>query len=524
MSVDLSYANINTENAVFHNLTTAHLVELALKNKEGILSNQGALVVNTGKYTGRSPNDKFTVKDEHTENSVWWGKVNKEISSESADKLYYKICQYLGKKNLFVQDCYAGANKDHRLAIRVITEKVWHSIFARNMFIKPNAEEKDAFEPGFTVVQAPGFKANPVIDDVHSEAAIVVDFSKKRVFICGTDYAGEIKKSIFGVMNYLLPLKGIMGMHCSANHDEYGESTLFFGLSGTGKTTLSANASRRLIGDDEHGWCDDGIFNFEGGCYAKAIKLSQEDEPEIYSTTQKFGTVLENVVIDKNTRALELFDDRYTENTRASYDISKIPSADLGGIGAHPKNIVMLTCDAFGVLPPVSRLTAEQAMYHFISGYTAKIAGTERGITEPTAAFSACFGAPFMARHPNVYAKMLGDKMQKHNAKCWLVNTGWTEGAYPDGRRMKIKHTRQILEAAISGKLDDKEFEKHPIFGLQIPRLIYNVPTEMLNPRNTWQDKEAYDKKAEYLVGLFKKNFEEFIDYVDERIVRAQPG
>ena len=356
---------------------------------------------------------------------------------------------------------------------------------------------------------------------MNSEVAIVVVFSKKRIFICGTDYAGEIKKSIFGVLNYLLPSKGIMGMHCSANYNKKGETCLFFGLSGTGKTTLSADASRQLIGDDEHGWCDDGIFNLEGGCYAKVIRLSSEDEPEIYGTTQRFGTVLENVVVDRSTRVLDLFDENLTENTRASYDISQISNADVRGVGAHPKNIVMLTCDAFGLLPPISRLTPEQAMYYFINGYTAKIAGTEQGITKPIAVFSACFGAPFMSRHPNVYAKMLGEKMQKHNAKCWLVNTGWTGGSYPDGSRMKIKYTRRILEAAISGKLNDEKFEKHSFFGLEIPRSICNVPSDMLNPRNAWQNEKDYDKKAEYLVNLFRKNFKEFMGVVDKKILLA---
>ncbi|MEC9071982.1 MAG: phosphoenolpyruvate carboxykinase (ATP), partial [Myxococcota bacterium] len=438
--------------------------------------------------------------------------------------LHASITTYLGEREtLFVQDCWAGAAHEHRLAVRVINERAWHNLFARNMFIQPTDPEMQDFTPGFTVIHAPGFKADPAVYGTHSEAAIVINFTRRLVLICGTEYAGEIKKSIFTALNYLLPERGILGMHCSANVSPAGESAIFFGLSGTGKTTLSAEPGRPLIGDDEHGWSDDGVYNFEGGCYAKVIRLDPEAEPVIYDTTRTFGTLLENVVMDPETRTLDLDDGRYTENTRASYDISRIPNVVSGGQAGHPKNVVMLTCDAFGVLPPLSSLTPAQAMYHFMSGYTAKVAGTERGITEPQAVFSACFGAPFMARHPAVYAELLGERIAAHDVRCWLVNTGWTGGPYGVGSRMSIQWTRTLLHAALDGTLDNVPMVAHPIFKVGVPTAVPGVPTEILNPRNTWADKSAYDAQARKLVDLFLANFAQYTEEASDEILSAQP-
>lgn len=524
MAIDLSYVGLDGALKVHRNLSKAELVEASIRKYEGVLSKDGVFVANTGKYTGRSPNDKFTVKDELTSESIWWGTHNQPMEPVVASKLGDKIAQYLSDKELFVQDCFGGADKHERLAVRVISERAWHSSFAQNMFIEPSHQELVQFQPDFTVIHAPGFKADSTVDGTASEAAIIVDFSRKRVLICGSEYAGEIKKSIFSILNYQLPERGLLGMHCSSNKSNSGETALFFGLSGTGKTTLSADPARQLIGDDEHGWGDNGVFNFEGGCYAKVIKLSEQDEPEIFATTKKFGTILENVVINDD-RSLDLDSAKFTENTRASYDITAIPNADLSGLGGHPNNIVMLTCDAFGVLPPISKLTKSQAMYHFLSGYTAKVAGTERGVIEPQATFSACFGAPFMPRHPSVYAELLGKKMDAHGSSCWLVNTGWTKGPYGTGERVKIKWTRALLNAALDGSLAKVDFEEHPIFKVLVPKHAPNVPEEILNPKNTWENKAAYDEKAKALAELFQVNFRAFLEYVDGQVVEdAQPG
>ncbi len=523
MVVDLRHTGLDGAKNVLRNLSASSLAEQAIKREEGFFSNKGALVIRTGKYTGRSPNDKFIVRDGITENTVWWGKLNKPIESEVAMNLCQRMLDYLKTRDLFVQDCFAGASPKHRLGVRVITERSWHALFAKNMFIEPTQADLIEFTPDFTVIHAPGFKADPARDGTNSEVAVIVDFSQKQVLICGTEYAGEIKKSIFSVLNYLLPAKNILGMHCAANIGKSGDVTIFFGLSGTGKTTLSADPSRQLIGDDEHGWNDEGVFNFEGGCYAKVIRLNAGDEPEIFKTTQIFGTILENVVMHPETRELDFMDDRYTENTRASYPISEISNAYLSGVGDHPKHIVMLTCDAFGVLPPLARLTPEQAMYHFISGYTAKVAGTERGVTEPTAVFSACFGAPFMPRHPQVYAKILGEKIAKHEVDCWLVNTGWSGGPYGVGSRMKISWTRALLSAALSGGLKNTKFTAHPYFKVGIPAEVLGVPSEILDPRRAWHDSAAYDEQAKLLVQLFQNNFTEYQAVVSADILSAQP-
>jgi len=508
---------------VFHNLNVAQLVEQAVKNGEGLLSDHGAFVVQTGKYTGRSPNDKWIVRDEGTDKDVWWGPVNQPMSSEVAHRLRARMIDYLKSKTYYVQDCFAGADKTHRLPIRVVTERAWHSGFAHNMFVRAQDADLKGFEPKFSVLHAPGFKADPARDGTVSEAAIIIDFASRLVMICGTEYAGEIKKSIFSVLNYLLPKDGVLGMHCSANQGSPTDVAIFFGLSGTGKTTLSADPRRHLIGDDEHGWSDDGVFNFEGGCYAKVIRLNAKDEPEIFGTTQKFGSLLENVVIDETSRKLDLDDARLTENTRASYDISVISNAKLDGIGGHPKNIVMLTCDAFGVLPPIARLTPEQAMYHFLSGYTARVSGTERGVTEPAAVFSACFGAPFMPRHPNAYAQLLRTRMQKHQAQCWLVNTGWSGGPYGVGERMKIKWTRALLDAALSGELGSVPFKKDPYFKVEVPTRAPGVPSEILDPRLSWKSTDAYDAQAKKLVDLFQQNFRAYENAVSKEVMSAQP-
>ncbi len=505
------------------NLPTPTLYKEALNREEAQLSEGGALVAITGQHTGRSANDKFIVKEAGSEENIWWGKVNKPFEETKFAGLHKKMIAYLEGKEVFVQDCYAGADKENRLPVRIVTECAWHNLFARNMFIQPATEELNDFVPEFTILQVPSFEADPAVDGTRSEVFVLANFAEKLVIIGGTSYAGEIKKSVFSILNYLLPEKDILPMHCSVNVSEEGESAVFFGLSGTGKTTLSADASRVLIGDDEHGWSDDGVFNFEGGCYAKVIKLSQEAEPEIYETTRRFGTVLENVVMDENG-TLDLDDNRYTENTRASYPISFIPNASETGIAGNPMNVIMLTADAFGVLPPISKLTPEQAMYHFLSGYTAKLAGTEKGLgSEPQATFSTCFGAPFMPRHPSTYAKLLGEKIAKHGVNCWLVNTGWTGGVYGTGHRMPIAHTRALVNAALDGTLAEIEMEKDPFFGLAMPTSCAGVPSEILNPRNTWSDKDAYDAKAQHLVDLFIENFDQFTKYVNEDVMKSAP-
>nr|WP_293949374.1 phosphoenolpyruvate carboxykinase [Sneathiella sp.] len=508
----------------YWNLSTPALYQEAIRRGEASIAAGGPLVALTGQHTGRSANDKFIVQEPGSEKNIWWGKVNKPIAPEKFGGLHKKMQEYLTGRDVFIQDCYAGADTGNRLPVRIITECAWHNLFARNMFIQPDPAELADFKPEFTILQVPSFEADPKVDGTRSEVFVLPNFAEKLVIIGGTSYAGEIKKSVFSILNYLLPEKGILPMHCSVNVGGDGASSVFFGLSGTGKTTLSADASKMLIGDDEHGWSDDGVFNFEGGCYAKVIKLSQEAEPEIFETTRRFGTVLENVVMDPATGELDLDDNRYTENTRASYPIEFIPNASETGVAGNPANVVMLTADAFGVLPPISKLTPEQAMYHFLSGYTAKLAGTEKGLgNEPQATFSTCFGAPFMPRHPAVYAKLLGEKIAKHGVNCWLVNTGWTGGEYGTGHRMPIAHTRALVNAALDGTLAVVETEKDPFFGLAMPTSCPGVPSDILNPRNTWADKNAYDAKARDLVARFIENFEQFTDYVDEDVLQSAP-
>jgi phosphoenolpyruvate carboxykinase (ATP) len=518
---DHGLTNLKT---VYWNYSTGALYEEAVKRGEGTVVHLGPLVVNTTPHTGRSPTDKFTVDEPSTTNDIWWGKVNRPIPPENFDDLHGRMAAYLQGKDVFVQDCWAGADPDYRLAVRVISERASASLFARNMFRKSSAEDQEVFVPEFTVLQAPSFHGRGKVDNLNSETFILANFAKKLVLIGGSKYNGEIKKSIFTVMNFLLPFKGVMPMHCSANYGPEGHTALFFGLSGTGKTTLSADSSRTLIGDDEHGWSDNGIFNFEGGCYAKVIRLSPEAEPEIYATTRRFGTLLENVVVDPITRRPDYDDGSVTENTRASYPIDYIPNATLDGLGkGHPKNVIFLTADAFGVLPPISRLSPEQAMYHFISGYTAKVAGTERGVTEPQATFSACFGAPFMAQHPGVYADLLGEKIAKYGAKVWLVNTGWSGGPFGVGHRMEIAYTRAMVHAALDGRLNKVDFTKDPIFGVEVPVSCPGVPPEVLKPRETWTDKKAYDAQAKKLAQMFVDNFKQFEDGVTAEIKGAAP-
>jgi phosphoenolpyruvate carboxykinase (ATP) len=502
-------ADLLGKKTVHRNLSTSKLVEIAIQNGEGVLSSRGALVSETGKRTGRSPKDKFTVKDAITENKVGWGSVNLPFPSDKFEALYQRVLEYLEGKEIYVQDLFCGADPKYQLPIQVINEYAWHNLFVHQLFIRPTPEELKNHKPEFTIVSAPGFLADPKRDGTASEVFVVVDFTRRLVIIGGTQYAGEMKKSIFGVMNFLLPQNNVFPMHCSANIGEDGVTALFFGLSGTGKTTLSADPTRRLIGDDEHGWSATGVFNFEGGCYAKCIKLSEQNEPQIWNALT-FGSVLENVVLDPITREPNYDDDSKTENTRAAYPVEHIDNAVIPGFGGHPKNVVFLTADAFGVLPPVSKLTPEQAMFHFMSGYTAKVAGTEAGVTEPQATFSTCFGAPFMPLPPKVYAEMLGHRLREHNAQCWLVNTGWQGGPYGVGKRMSLPYTRAMVNALVEGNLDNLEFEIEPSFGLSIPKSVPGVPSDLLKPRNSWKDAAAYDKMAADLAARFEKNFEQF--------------
>jgi len=506
---------------VHRNLHSGILVEHAVRRGEGLLADNGALVAYTGKYTGRTPKDKFTVKDPVTTELVNWGDVNQPFDSEKFDALFDRVTASLRNKELFVQDLYAGADSKYRLPIRVINEYAWHNLFVRALFVRPSAEELKTHRAEFTIVAAPEFQADPKRDGTRSEAFIVVSFTRKIVLIGGTKYAGEMKKSIFGVMNFLLPQNNVFPMHCSANVGKNGETALFFGLSGTGKTTLSADPERLLIGDDEHGWSPTGIFNFEGGCYAKCIKLSKENEPQIWNAI-RFGSVLENVTLDEITHVPDYNDDSRTENTRCAYPVDYIEGAVIPGKGGHPKNVIFLTADAFGVLPPISKLTTDQAMYHFLSGYTAKVAGTEAGVKEPQPNFSTCFGSPFLPLRPKVYAEMLGRRMQEHGSQCWLVNTGWFGGPYGVGSRMKLPYTRAMVNAAIEGALANVEFESDPAFGLTIPKSVPGVPSEFLHPRDAWKDKAAYDKTAADLAGRFAKNFEKFD--VPANIRAAGPG
>jgi phosphoenolpyruvate carboxykinase (ATP) len=508
---------------VHWNLSTAALYEQAIRRGEGVISAHGPLVCRTGQHTGRSPNDKFIVRDASSDRHVQWGKVNHPMEPEQFDRLHQDLLASLNGTELYVLDCFAGADPAYRLPVRVITEYAWHNLFCRNLFIDdPVAASADSAQ--FTIIDSPSFKADSARHGTHSETVIAVHFGKRLVLIGGTSYAGEMKKSIFTVLNYLLPLQDVLSMHCSANTGAGGDVALFFGLSGTGKTTLSSDPERRLIGDDEHGWSDRGVFNFEGGCYAKTIRLSAAAEPEIYATTRRFGTVLENVVVDPDTRVLDLDDDRFTENTRAAYPISFIGNAVAAGQGGHPHNLVMLTADAFGVLPPIARLSPAAAMFHFLSGYTAKVAGTERGVTEPKATFSTCFGAPFLPLAPSTYARMLGEKIARHGARVWLVNTGWSGGAYGVGRRMEIAHTRAMIRAALSGALDHVAYEKDPIFNLEIPGACPDVPAAVLRPRDTWSDGPAYDGQARKLARMFRDNFKTFETSVDADVLAAGPN
>ena len=495
---------------VYWTLTSSQLLEEAVRREEGVLSAPGPFVVTTGKHTGRAAQDKFIVRDDATENSVWW-EQNQSLTLAQFENLHRKIVQNLEKKDVFVQDCFVGADPLHRYSVRTVTETAWHSLFVRNMFFDQKLGYTHDTSPKFTILHSPSFQAHPKTDGTRSETFIALNFKEGLVLIGGTAYAGEIKKAVFTLLNYAYPNEDVFPMHSSINESrDKKDVALFFGLSGTGKTTLSADKDRILIGDDEHGWGPTGTFNFEGGCYAKVIHLSKENEPEIYSTTQQRGTILENVVLNSETRGFDLDDATISENTRGSYPISYIPNASKSGISGHPKNIIMLTCDAFGVLPPVASLSIEQAQYHFISGYTAKVAGTEIGVKEPQATFSTCFGAPFMPRHSSDYANLLKDRMQKYHAKAWLVNTGWTGGPYGVGKRMSLPYTRAILHAIFEEKLNEAEMEVDPFFGLHIPTSCRGVPEEILNPRNTWHDKKAYDAKAQDLARRFVENFKKF--------------
>jgi len=519
----LQQHGLDPQKAVHWNLSPTRLYEESFARGDGRLVHMGAICADTAPHTGRSPNDRFVVRDDLTEGVVDWGKVNVPMTTAHFEVLRADVVEYLNDCDLFVRDARAGADETHSLGIRVISESPWHSLFAYNMFLRLSAEELASFEAQFTVLHAPHYKADPSRHGSNSDTAIVVNFAAREVLVVGTRYAGEIKKSIFSVLNHMLPEAGVLPMHCSANVGSGGDVALFFGLSGTGKTTLSADAERGLIGDDEHGWSDDGVFNFEGGCYAKTIRLSPEGEPEIYRATQMFGTILENVVLDETTREIDFDDGSVTENTRASYPIHYIPNAVLPSRGRHPSNVVFLTADAFGVLPPISRLTPDQAMYHFLSGYTAKVAGTERGVTEPQATFSACFGAPFLPRHPGVYAEMLGDKLRVHGARVWLVNTGWSGGGHGVGSRMKLSYTRAMVNAALAGELAGAEYVSDPVFGVDVPVAVPGVPREVLRPRDTWADGAAYDAAAAELAAMFKANFEQFADQVSDAVKTAGP-
>jgi phosphoenolpyruvate carboxykinase (ATP) len=523
LSVSLADQGIATGATIKANLGTAALVEEAVRNNEGLLAKHGPLVVETGKHTGRSAKDKYIVRDAETEDTVWWGKVNQAMTSEHFAALKADFMEALSARDtLYVADLFGGSQAEYRVNVRVINELAWHNLFVRTMLVRPSAHELAHFAPEYTIIDLPSFRADPARHGTRSETVVAVNYGEKLILIGGTAYAGEMKKSVFGLLNYLLPPKGIMPMHCSANIGPEG-TAVFFGLSGTGKTTLSADASRELIGDDEHGWSDSAVFNFEGGCYAKMIRLSAEAEPEIYATSKMFGTVLENVVIDRVTRELDFDDASLAENSRGAYPIDFIPNASAANMGPVPKNIVMLTADAYGVLPPVARLTPDQAMYHFLSGYTAKVAGTEIGVTEPEATFSTCFGAPFMPRHPSVYGNLLKERIAKGGVQCWLLNTGWTGGKYGVGKRMPIKATRALLNAALDGSLNDVEFRKDPNFGFDVPIAVPGVDTAILDPRATWNDKEEYDRTAQKLVQLFVDNFAQFEAHVDQGVRDAAP-
>jgi phosphoenolpyruvate carboxykinase (ATP) len=520
----LEAQGIETRATLHWNLVTARLIDAAVARNEGKLSADGPLVVETGPHTGRSAQDKFIVRDSETETTVWWGKTNMAMTPEHFAVLKADFLKALhDKEDLFIQDLFGGSQPEHRVNVRVINELAWHNSFIRTMLVRPEEAELRGFVPDYTIIDLPSFRASPERHGCRSETVIAVNFTEKLILIGGTRYAGEMKKSVFSLLNYLLPPTGVMPMHCSANMGPDGDTAIFFGLSGTGKTTLSADAKRTLIGDDEHGWSDTAVFNFEGGCYAKMIRLSADAEPEIFATTKRFGTILENVVMDPVTRVLDLHDASLAENSRGAYPIDFIPNASEKNMGPVPRNMIFLTADAYGILPPISRLTPEQAMYHFLSGYTARVAGTEIGVTEPDATFSTCFGAPFMARHPSVYGNLLKSRIAKGGVDCWLVNTGWTGGKYGTGSRMPIKATRALLNAALDGSLKNAEFRTDPNFGFKVPVAVSGVDSKILDPRGTWADTAEYDATAANLVDRFVKNFEQFEDHVDEGVRQAAP-
>ncbi|MFN2196686.1 MAG: phosphoenolpyruvate carboxykinase (ATP) [Anaerolineales bacterium] len=523
---DLENHGLNNLRKVYWNLPTEALYEEAVFRAEGKISHLGPLVVRSGAHTARSSQDKYIVREPATEHQIWWGEYNRPIAEDKFSELYARLQGYLQGRDLFVQDCYVGADPEYRLPVRIISELAWHSFFARNMFILPqSAEEYKFFVPEFTVLAVPSFQAFPQIDGTRSKTAIALHFGQNLALIANSAYSGEVKKSLFTVMNFLMPNQGVLSMHCSANMNDAGETALFFGLSGTGKTTLSADPDRGLIGDDEHGWSDAGVFNFEGGCYAKVIQLSEDSEPQIYATTHQFGTILENVIFDPTSRVIDLDDDEITENTRASYPLGYIGNAVQAKMGGHPKNIIFLTCDAQGVLPPIAKLNPEQAMYHFISGYTSKVGGTEVGLgEEPEITFSACFGAPFMVHHPIVYADLLKRKMLRYDAACWLVNTGWVGGPYGIGKRISIKYTRALLNAALDGSLDDVEYYTDPIFGFQVPKSCPGVPDNVLYPATAWPSQEKYDQRYLQLASRFINNFRKYSDSCPPEVVLAGPN
>ena len=524
---NLSNHGIGSLRLAYWNLVTEALHEEAVFRGEGTTSGGGPFIAHTGKHTARSANDKFVVRHPDSEENIWWGTYNRPFAPEKFDALYERLLGYLQGRDVFVQDAYAGADEQYRLPVRFVTEHAWHSMFLRNMFILPQSlEEYKRFVPEFTIIGAPGFKANPAIDNTNSETFIILNLERKLAIIGNTAYAGEMKKSVFTLLNYLLPLQGVLSMHCSANVNpiDSDDVALFFGLSGTGKTTLSADATRRLIGDDEHGWSDNGVFNFEGGCYAKVIGLSESAEPEIYATTKRFGTILENVPFDPVTRLIDLDNDSITENTRASYPLEFIANAVPEKKAGHPKNIILLTCDANGVMPPIARLDTNQALYQFISGYTAKVGGTEVGLgKEPAITFSACFGGPFMVHHPSKYAELLKRKIERYGVQCWLVNTGWVGGPYGVGKRISIRHTRALLNAALSGKLNNVEYTRDPVFGFLVPMECPRVPREVLSPSSSWGDEKEYDRRYKDLAMRFKENFAKFANQTPPEVVEAGP-
>ena len=520
----LDAQGIETGATIHWNLTTAPLVEQAIARGEGELTKDGALLVDTGKFTGRSVKDKFIVRDATTEDTINWGPINQPMSPEHWANLKADfLAAVAGQDELFVADLYGGSQPEYRVNVRVITQMAWHNLFVRTLLVRPQPDELSGFVPEYTIINLPSFKADPERHGCRSDTVIAVNFTEKMILIGNTEYSGEMKKGVFGLLNFLLPAQGVMPMHCSANIGADGKSAIFFGLSGTGKTTLSADASRTLIGDDEHGWSDTAVFNFEGGCYAKMINLSAEGEPEIYATTKMFGTILENVAMDETTRELDFTDAGKTENTRGAYPIEFIPNTSRDNLGPPPSTIIFLTADAFGVLPPIARLTPDQAMYHFLSGYTAKVAGTEIGVTEPQATFSTCFGAAFMPRPPSVYGNLLKKRIAEGGAQCWLINTGWTGGQYGVGKRMPIRETRALLNAALDGSLNNVEFRKDPNFGFEVPVAVPGVDTSILDPRSTWADKDEYDRTAAKLVDLFVENFAEFESHVDEGVRQSGP-